>query len=52
MTGNSRKRITQRKHTKKLKSLHIGVKQRGRAETMALERDIDLSKYPLLTTEP
>ena len=57
MTGNSlaHKRITLRKHTKKLKSLRISVKLRGKAGTRALERDIALRKhrrYLLLTTEP
>ena len=57
MTGNSlaHKRITLRKHTKKLKSLRISVKQHDKAGTRALERDIALPKhrgYLLLTTEP
>ena len=57
MTGNSlaHKRITLRKHTKKLKSLRISVKLLGKAGTRALERDIALPKhrgYLLLTTEP
>ena len=56
MTGNSlaHKRITLRKHTKKLKSLQISVKQCGKAGTRALERDIALSKhkgYLLLITD-
>ena len=56
MTGNSlgHKRITLRKHTKKLKSLRISVKLRGKAGTRGLERDIALPKhrgYLLLTTE-
>ena len=57
MTGNSLayKRITLCKHTKKIKSLRISVKLRGKAETRASERDIALPKhreYLLLTTEP
>ena len=57
MTGNSlaHKRITLRKHTKKLKSLWISVKLRGKAGTRALERDITFPKhkgYLLLITEP
>ena len=57
MTGNSlaHKRITLRRHTKKLKSLRISVKQHGKAGTRALERDIVFPKhrgYLLLTTEP
>ena len=57
MTGNSlaHKRITLRKHTKKLKSLPISVTLRGKAGTRALERDIALPKhrgYLLLTTKP
>ena len=56
MTGNSlgHKRITLRKHTKKLKSLRISVKLRGKAGTRGLGRDIALPKhrgYLLLTTE-
>ena len=47
MTGNSlvHKRITLRKHTKKLKSLNISVKLRGKAGTRDLERDIALPKH-------
>ena len=54
MTGHSlaHKRITLHKHTKKLKSLRISVKQRGKAGTRALELDIALPKHLLLTTEP
>ena len=57
MTGNSPayKHITLRKHTKKLKSLRIRVKLRGKAGARALERNIALPKhrgYLLLTTEP
>ena len=57
MTRNSlvHKRITLHRHTKKLKSLQISVKQHGKAGTRALECDIDLPKhrgYLLLTTEP
>ena len=53
MTGNSlaHKRITLRKHTKKLKTLRISFKQHGKAGTRALE----LPKhggYLLLTREP
>ena len=57
MTKNSlaNKHITLRKHARKLKSLRISVKLRGKAGTRALERDIDLPKqrgYMLLTIEP
>ena len=54
MTGNSlvHKYIIMRK---KLTSIRISAKQRGKAATRALEPDIDLPKhrgYLLLTTEP
>ena len=57
MTRNSlvHKHITLHKHTEKLKSLQISVKQHRKAGTRALECDIDLPKhrgYLLLTTEP
>ena len=56
MTKNSlaHKRITLRKHTKKLKSLRFSVKLRGKAGTRTLEHDIALHKhigYLLLITE-
>ena len=57
MTGNSlvHKRSTLRKHIKKLKSVQISVRQRGKAGTRAFERNITLPKhrgYLLLTTNP
>ena len=56
MTGNSlaHKRCTLRKHIKKLKSLQISGRQRGKAGTRAFERNTALPKqrgYLLLTTD-
>ena len=57
MTGNSvtHKHITMCKHTKKVKSLCISVKQRGMAGTRVLEHNINIPKhkgYLPLTTKP